>query len=291
MSGGVISVPLHIGDFLSGTMHMDTLETGAYLRLILAHYQNGVEGLPNCDKKLARIAGVSKRVWDRIKDTLEEKFEVSQERWVSVKCVEVIEGIKAKSEKQRKNIRKRFPKVDKDANFSGRISDTNETPKCLKNKEPPNTTVLPPINQPKPKPKPYRTDDDDAGAKKPKSEHVVIGERIAQRTGWVDNPNWFGSYAMISAWLSRGYDPDLDILPAVDLVMRKLEAKERPPPNNLAYFEPEIIKHHTTRTAPAPLVKSEGLIHHAAPINNRRKSRTEEIDDYVMQELEALGQC
>jgi|GEM_PF-3434789 len=42
--------------------------------LVLAHYQAGVTGLPNDDKKLARIAAVTPKIWDRIKPVSVEEF-------------------------------------------------------------------------------------------------------------------------------------------------------------------------------------------------------------------------
>jgi uncharacterized protein YdaU (DUF1376 family) len=126
---GVITIPFHIGDFLSGTLHMDTLEKGAYIMLLLSHYQSGEKGLPNDDKKLSRIAGVSPKVWDRIKPILSEKFTIKNDVWVSQKCVEVLRKVHEKSSKQRDKALKRHNSDDA----------TAEPRQC----------------QPKPKPKPY----------------------------------------------------------------------------------------------------------------------------------------
>ena len=104
---GIITVPFHVGDFLSGTLHMDTLEKGAYIMLLLAHYQAGETGLPDDDKKLARIAGVTAKVWNRIRPVLEEKFDVSGDFWVSKKCVEVLRKVHEQSSAQRAKALKR----------------------------------------------------------------------------------------------------------------------------------------------------------------------------------------
>lgn len=104
---GIITVPLHIGDFLSGTLHMDTLEKGAYVMLLLSHYQAGANGLPNNDLKLSRIAGVSPTVWKRIKPIILEKFEIVGEFLQSAKVKKVICGIEEKSSAQRAKVLKR----------------------------------------------------------------------------------------------------------------------------------------------------------------------------------------
>jgi len=108
---GLITVPLHIGDFLSGTLHMDTLEKGAYLMLLLSHYQIGETGLPNDDKKLARIAGLTIKVWARIRPVLEEKFTVTNGFWVNEKVIDTLRKVEQKSSAQRDKALKRHNSV------------------------------------------------------------------------------------------------------------------------------------------------------------------------------------
>lgn len=98
---GITTIPLHIGDFLSGTIHMDATEKGAYLMLLLAHYQIGEYGLPNDDKKLARIAGVTMKTWSRIKPTIEEKFCVAEYVWTHSRAIEVLQKVALLSSNQR----------------------------------------------------------------------------------------------------------------------------------------------------------------------------------------------
>jgi uncharacterized protein YdaU (DUF1376 family) len=125
---GVITIPFHIGDFLSGTMHMDTLEKGAYIMLLMAHYQIGEDGLPNDDKKLSRIVGVTPKIWIRIKPILSEKFDISDNFWRHKKCVEVLRKVHDKS--------------------------SNQRAKALKKHNTSDATAEPRHSQPKPKPKP-----------------------------------------------------------------------------------------------------------------------------------------
>jgi len=149
---GIITVPFHIGDFLSGTLHMDTLEKGAYVMLMMAHYQAGEVGLPNDDKKLARIAGVTPKVWSRIKDTMAEKFDTSGDFWVHKKCVEVLRNVHEKSSAQRA--------------------------KALKKHNSDHATAEPRQSQPKPKSNIVVVDDTRA-----RPEHVIVGVEISKITG------------------------------------------------------------------------------------------------------------
>lgn len=137
---GVITVPFHVGDFLSGTMHMDTLEKGAYIMLLMAHYQIGEQGLPNDDKKLATISGVSAKVWKRIKPTLAEKFIVGDTFWRSKKAIEVLRNVHEKSSKQRA--------------------------KALKKHDASDAAAEPQQSQPKPKPKPIIKEDNKLSSQK-----------------------------------------------------------------------------------------------------------------------------
>jgi len=65
-------MPLYIADYLRKTTHLGALESGAYLHLIMDYWQN--DGLPDDDKKLARIARMSDKEWKGAKATLQAFF-------------------------------------------------------------------------------------------------------------------------------------------------------------------------------------------------------------------------
>lgn len=129
---GITTVPLHIGDFLSGTMHMDATEKGAYLMLLLAHYQIGEDGLPDDDKKLSRIAGVSMKTWSRIKPTMEEKFCVAENFWKHKKAIEVLRKVAQLSSNQRAKALKKHNSSH--ATAQPRHSQPKPKPNILSNK-------------------------------------------------------------------------------------------------------------------------------------------------------------
>lgn len=128
---GLITVPFHIGDFLSGTLHMDATEKGAYIMLLFAHYQVGEQGLPDDPKKLSRIAGVSLKIWSRISATVSEKFTISGGFWTHKRVLDVLRRVHDNSSKQRD--------------------------KALKRHNSDGATAKPQHSQPKPKPKPVDT--------------------------------------------------------------------------------------------------------------------------------------
>lgn len=70
-------MPLYIGDYLAGTQHLSTYEHGAYLLLLMYHWQH--DKLPGNDQQLSRIAGVHPPHWARVKKVLIQFFDVQED--------------------------------------------------------------------------------------------------------------------------------------------------------------------------------------------------------------------
>lgn len=66
-------MPMYWADFKSDTEHLGALETGAYLMLIGHYWTTG--GLPDDDRKLARIARMTPDEWFDCKHTIYEFFQ------------------------------------------------------------------------------------------------------------------------------------------------------------------------------------------------------------------------
>ena len=66
-------MPFYPGDYLADTVHLSTLEHGAYLMLIIYYWRHG--GLPVDDAKLARIVRLPLDQWMDIRPTLAELFQ------------------------------------------------------------------------------------------------------------------------------------------------------------------------------------------------------------------------
>lgn len=67
-------MPMYWGDYLRDTQHLSTMEHGAYL-LLIAHYWNTQEALPDDDERLRRITRTTTKEWNSIKSVLREFFE------------------------------------------------------------------------------------------------------------------------------------------------------------------------------------------------------------------------
>lgn len=72
-------MPLYVGDWDSGTRHLDCEQDGAYGRLVRHYWRNGP--LPDDDLQLARIVGISRNKWQKLRAILAAFFVIEAGRW------------------------------------------------------------------------------------------------------------------------------------------------------------------------------------------------------------------
>lgn len=65
-------MPLGVDDYLADTRHLSTLEHGAYLLLIMRYWQKS--GLPDDERMIMRIAGMTQDQWEESRDVLASFF-------------------------------------------------------------------------------------------------------------------------------------------------------------------------------------------------------------------------
>jgi len=75
-----IWLPLYIGDYLGDTMHLSTLEHGAYLLLLMAYWKNSGP-IPSDDKRLAAMVRMSLSDFQAIRSALEPFFQEENGVW------------------------------------------------------------------------------------------------------------------------------------------------------------------------------------------------------------------
>lgn len=145
----VHTIQFHIGDFLSGVMHMDGAEVGAYTMLIMAHYQAGAQGLPDDDKKLRQIAKSNTRSWLKIKETVLEKFYLEDGFWRHERVVGELQKIASKAGTGRPKKTQEEPLRETLNDFQKSIKGNAKKNKPLKNKETQKTNQYPITNNQK----------------------------------------------------------------------------------------------------------------------------------------------
>ena len=65
-------MPFYIADYLAGTGHLNTLQHGAYLLLILHYWAKG--GLPESEDSIRQVTRLDVRSWSKNRDTLKALF-------------------------------------------------------------------------------------------------------------------------------------------------------------------------------------------------------------------------
>ena len=66
-------MPLYVADYLADTRRLSMAEHGAYMLLIMEYWRNG--GLPDDERRLARIVGATPDEWLQVRDNVAELFQ------------------------------------------------------------------------------------------------------------------------------------------------------------------------------------------------------------------------
>src|SRR5579863_9870537 len=66
-------MPVWVGDTLLRTQHLSPSQHGAYTWLVYSYWQN--KGLPTDERKLARLARMSREEWDHDRNEIATMFE------------------------------------------------------------------------------------------------------------------------------------------------------------------------------------------------------------------------
>jgi uncharacterized protein YdaU (DUF1376 family) len=90
-------MPLFIGDYLADTKRLSLSEHGAYLLLIMDYWRNGAP--PDDDAVLARVLGVEKRVWCKIRAKIAPLFDIQDGRWTHGRIEQELAGARERSGK------------------------------------------------------------------------------------------------------------------------------------------------------------------------------------------------
>lgn len=119
-------LPLFGSDYLADTSHLTTEEHGAYLLLLIAAWRQDDCGLPNDDRKLARITGLSARKWLAIKDTILEFWTVEGGRIFQARLRKERGFADQKSENNRRSARTRWDRQDAENKASDECERTSK---------------------------------------------------------------------------------------------------------------------------------------------------------------------
>lgn len=92
-------MPLYVADYLADTAHLTTLESGAYMLLIMHYWRRGGP-LDNSNGRLANVARMSSDEWNRVEPVLAEFFQIAPDNVWHHKRIDA--ELQRASEKSRK---------------------------------------------------------------------------------------------------------------------------------------------------------------------------------------------
>lgn len=131
MSKKPAAIPLFADAYLADTMHLTTEEHGAYMLLLMAAWRQDDCSLPNDDKKLSRIVGMTPRRWKAIRATMMEFWTVENDRIYQQRLRKERGYVRQKSQQNSEAAKKRWETQDtenKQPDQCERISERNAPP-------------------------------------------------------------------------------------------------------------------------------------------------------------------
>lgn len=97
------SMPLFTDAYLADTRHLTVDEHGAYLLLLMCAWRSPGCALPNDEKKLARMVGVTGRKWKTIWTGIRDLFVIEGEQIFQAKLLESYENLQTKRKANKQN--------------------------------------------------------------------------------------------------------------------------------------------------------------------------------------------
>lgn len=117
------SLPLWTDAYLADTRHLSTVEHGAYLLLLMEAWRRPSCSLPDDDRLLARLAGLSDDEWLKIKGIVLDfwQYDGRRKEWRQLRLVKERDFLANQSRSQRDRVLKRWNK--KENTHTGSIPD------------------------------------------------------------------------------------------------------------------------------------------------------------------------
>lgn len=117
----------------------------------------------------------------------------------------------------------------------------------------------------------------------------AAGRRVLEAVGVADDPRWLGDYSLVSAWLTAGYDLEMDVLPTIRRIMAQRNGQG--PPKTLKYFTQAIADAHAERTGTVivkPTVRTGNVQRNrgASPPSDHVAARRKDIMDGINRGME-----
>lgn len=123
MAQSDIWFPLYIGDYMADTLHLSTVEHGAYFLILCAYYKNHGP-LPDDDQILSKIARLTHSDWLSVRLAIRSLFEIEAGMLVQRRADSEIEKIKKLQAAKREGARLTNQKLGR-VSHSDTLSDSH----------------------------------------------------------------------------------------------------------------------------------------------------------------------
>ncbi len=230
------ALPLFTDAYLADTRHLTAEEHGAYLLLLMCAWRTRGCALKDCDRTLARIVGVTRPRWKRLRPVLAEFFTVKDGVWRQKKLTEVYKGVEARVAKNRANgARGGRVRAARAAKAAHAVPDIGEGgSECLSDRQSDplsdggSESVPAKSQNPEPQPEPE--------AEALAALAAAAGLGVTRVKG-----------AVLAGWLAAGADIGLDIVPTVQRLRLREEGKTGRAPASLAYYGAAVMEARDSR--------------------------------------------
>ncbi len=258
------SLPLYTDAYIADTQHLTNEEHGAYLRLLMFAWRSPDCALPNDDKRLAIMVGMTPKKWASVRDTIMGFWTLNEIGWQQDRLTF-----------ERRRVSDLLTQKSNAGKASARA-------KSRKNKEPSSTSVATgdPTGgqQPDPVPNPSNTTLYSGAGELDQFEGRL---RQAARLEQSPSPSLMELSAPLN-WLRSGCDLEMDIFPT-------LKARTHDRVSSWSYFTNAVFEARDKRLQPSPDVrkfeviegkarsapsKTEQILHELAEVAHERDNRT-----------------
>lgn len=247
------ALPLFTDAYLADTRHLTAEEHGAYLLLLMCAWRTRGCALKDCDRTLARIVGVTRPRWKKLRPVLAEFFDTTGGQWRQKKLTEVYRGVEARVAKNRANGAKggrakavRSAKVSRPSSAGGSDGDGDGDGAGVPTKS---------QNQ-NPEPKV------EAGAPDGASDAALLA-RLAAAAGLDEGKS--GDATVVATWQAAGADEVADMLPTITRLRAREEGRVGRAPKSLAYYGAAVLEARDARLGAVTRGKAHANAHPAAP--------------------------
>lgn len=220
-------MPLYIADYLAGTSHLNTVQHGAYLLLIMHYWAKG--GLPEDEDSIRQVTRLDARSWNKNRDIVKAFF---HDGWKHARLDKELAQAFAISKANSANARKSHEHRRRAAGSPQR-NGTTQSQSQSHTQDAASTeaaSAAPPA-------KSIFSDGD-----------FELTNRILKAQGLTEHDlSAVGTTYFAKKWVDQGWQPDL-IVATIQAVMGKRDKA----PGSLKYFEGAIADAHAELTRPLP---------------------------------------